>query len=296
MGLATAIGLGVAGIGAFASSKSANKNSKRAAQVSQENNAANVALQREIYGQNKQILSPFVERGNAAGGALNALLGLGGAPAQQQTQQVQPNALSQFQPTAAAQWGLADGMSGYNPALARDMSPITSSNFNISGGGMVPNGQQTLPTAQPNVMQQTGAVSAGQTAQEAQNAAFDNFRNSTGYKFRLGEGMNALNSGYAGAGVLQSGDAMRAALEYGQNFASNEFGNYAGMLQTQQAVGAGAGSSLAGVGQNFANSVSAQNTMNAANQANAITSRQNPLANMAGMIGGGLFSYGTGPK
>lgn len=276
MGLATAIGGALSLGGAILGSKSANKNAKRAAQVSADNNAQNVALQRDIYNQNMQLLSPYNARGNAAGDAINALLGLGPAPAQQQQAQVMPNALSQFyggNVPAAARYGIGEqafpySMTGSPTAMLSQMS-----------GPSV-----NMPTT----------MSATSNPLAAQNAAFDNFRNSTGYQFRLGEGMNALNSGYAGAGVLQSGDAMRAAQEYGQNFASNEFGNYMGMLANQQGVGLSGASAVAGVGQNYANNITQMNTQDAANQANALLSRQNPLANVAGMVGGGLFNYGMG--
>lgn len=126
-----------------------------------------------------------------------------------------------------------------------------------------------------------GAANAGQ--------AFNLFKNSTGYKFRLGEGMDAINSGYAGAGTLQSGAAMKAINRYGQDYASNEFGNYMSYLGNQQGVGLGAGSALAGVGQNYVNTISQNNNNAGTAVANAQLSRTNPLANAMGTIGGGLF-------
>ena len=295
MGLATAIGLGIAGVGAFASAKSANKASKRAAETSQANTDANVALARDIYGQNKQVLSPFVDRGNAAGNQINALLGLGGSAPAPQTQQVQPNALAQFQGgrPAGFGYGLGDGfvgpgsfIGGFNPAAYGDAMGDMAGN----GPYSTPGYGDPLPGNTPagNI----GYGSAGQSPQEAANAAFDTFRNSTGYQFRLGEGLDAVNSAYAGIGGLQSGAAMRGITEYGQNFASNEFGNYMNALGAQQAVGAGSASGLAGVGQNFAGTVIGQNNLNAMNIGNAQLSRVSPLGNAAGILGGGLFQYG----
>lgn len=118
---------------------------------------------------------------------------------------------------------------------------------------------------------------------QAQNDAFENYRNSTGYQFRLGEGMNALNSGYAGAGVIRSGAAMRGAVEYGQNFASNEAANYMNLLSNQQGVGLSAASAQAGVGQNYANNVSANTMNNAAIQGQL---RMNNANNIGSAIGG----------
>lgn len=290
IGTAAAIGLGVAGVGSALAGRSANKAAGKAADVSAENNAQNVALQSRIYDQNTQLLSPFVQRGNAAGDTINALLGLGGTQ-QQPAQQPQVNALynggygtaAQYQgaggqpfmgsPAFAARYGIATGV---GPMYWQDGGP------GFAGPNMATTGATGTATGAPPNVDPT----------QAANNAFDIFRNSTGYQFRLGEGQNALNSGYAASGALQSGDALRALTEYGQNFASNEFGKYMGYLGNQQGVGLSAGSAVAGVGQNYANNVTNMNTQDAANQANALLSRQNPLANAAGMLGGGLFQYG----
>lgn len=248
-------------VGSVLSSNSANKNAKRAAQTSEQNNAANIALQRESRDMALQRLDPYANRGNAAGNAINALLGLGGTQNSAGTATMQSNALSQFQ-SAGAGYGLGD-----------------TPGFNY-------NGMNTMATG--------GTAAPQMTAQQAQNAAFDNFRNSTGYQFRLGEGLDAVNSGYAGSGVLQSGAALRGITEYGQNFASNEFGNYLNALGNQQAVGAGAASSSAGVSQNFANMASNSNNINAQNQMAAQLGRQNPFANALGTVGGLGFGFLTG--
>lgn len=299
IGTAAAIGLGVAGVGSFLSSKSQSKAAGKAADASVQASRENAALMRDIYGQNQQTLNPYIQRGNAAGNAINALLGLGGTAPTAQPAQAQPNALTQFQGgrvNAAAMYGLGDTMSGYNPAAARDISPVASTNW---GGGQAPNAYWQQQLSRPNL--QPGATptgqptaATGQTAQQAAENAFDIFRNSTGYQFRLNEGYDALNSGYAGAGVLQSGAAMNAAQEYGQNFASNEFGNYMNYLGNQQGVGMQGAGALAGVGMQHANSM-AQNNNNAASaigNAALVKGQNNPFANALGMVGGAAFQYG----
>lgn len=63
-------------------------------------------------------------------------------------------------------------------------------------------------------------------------------RNDPGYQFRLKQGMDALNASLAAQGLGQSGQALRAAQEYGQNFAQNEYGNaYDRWLQQNQQLG-----------------------------------------------------------
>lgn len=184
-----------AGISAMASSKA----SKAATNAANQNNA----LQANIYGQNKAILSPYIDTGTKAMGGINALLGLS----------------------------------------------------NDNG---------------------------------AQANAFDAFRNSDGYQFRLDQGLNALNDQYAAKGLIQSGAAMKAINNYAQGQASSEFGNYLGALQGQQQTGLSAGNALAGVGTGYANAVSANNNSAASAQGNAALSG---AANMNSLIGTGLSAY-----
>lgn len=272
IGTLGAIGLGVAGVGsvlgAKAQKKAANKAADTSMQVADENNQ----LARDIYGQNQAALSPYMQRGNVAGNTMNALLGLGGAPAQ-----------------PAAQPNVQNFYSGANPAAA----PTNALAGFRGGNGQYPAAQAWQGYRQQQVMPTTAApaAQAGISPQEAANDAFDIFRNSTGYQFRLGEGMNALNSGWAGAGMIQSGAAMRDAMEYGQNFASNEFGNYMGYLGNQQGVGLAGASALAGVGQNYVNTVSNNNNNAGTNIASAalVKGSSNPFANALGTISGSIL-------
>ncbi|MGI8839950.1 MAG: hypothetical protein ACR2F8_04065 [Caulobacteraceae bacterium] len=72
---------GVAALGgALISSSAASNASDQAAQTA----AANNALQAQIYGSNKALAQPYIDRGNAAGSELSGFLGLGGDPAASQ--------------------------------------------------------------------------------------------------------------------------------------------------------------------------------------------------------------------
>lgn len=135
-----------------------------------------------------------------------------------------------------------------------------------------------------------GQVNAllGLNGQEAATNAFSTFQQSPGYRFRLQEGMDQLNSGYAGAGVLQSGAALRGAQEYGQNYASNEYNNYLSALDNQQRLGLSAATGQSALGQSYVNTVSGNNAMAADAQANAalIRGQNNPFAAFAGSMAG----------
>ena len=269
-----AAAIGSAVIGGAASAIGASKNSSainKATDATTQANAQNLALQKEIYGENKQTLAPFVNSGVQATGAINALLGLTptNAPA---AAMPQPANTGQFQFDPADFGGGLDGIRGGFGAILQRMQARQ-------------NGQQQ-PTAQP-AQQQASYLTPQQ--------AFQNYQNSTGYQFRLNQGMNALNSGYAGAGSIKSGAAMKAAQDYGQNIASQEFNNYMNLLSGQQGVGLTAAGAQAGVATNYANTAGAINssTANALGQA-AIAKANNSnallgsLAGSASSILGGL--------
>lgn len=53
------------------------------------------------------------------------------------------------------------------------------------------------------------------------------FEGDPGYQFRLKQGEDAINHRAAAAGGRMGGDTLKALTEYNQNFASNEYGNWA---------------------------------------------------------------------
>lgn len=313
IGTIAAIGLGAAGIGSFLSSKSQSKATSKAAQtaadtslqVAQQNNA----LAAGIYNENKTALSPYMARGNAAGDQINALLGIGG-PQQPAAPQTAPQVTSLYSGSnpAAAPIGwqafnnqtagqstdellarvdamrAARGYAAQNPQPYRDQ---------LLDSFPVDDGPQTQPYAATQAPQAAPAAAQSVASPQAAQSAFDTFRNSTGYQFRLGEGANALNSLYAGSGTLRSGAAARALQDYGQNMASQEFGNYMGYLGNQQGVGLAGASALAGVGQNYANSVMANNQNAGDTAINAALykagNKTNPFANTLSLLGGAAF-------
>jgi hypothetical protein len=280
MALATAIAAAATIGGAVLGGKSQNKAADKALQAS--NYAADQSAQvlRENYDKSAQALAPWQQSGLAANNQINALLGLQ-VPQQQMGGQMMDGdpyaAYVRSNPDLMAEFGRVGGQFG------GDMGAYGQFHYGQYGR----NEGRQLPSQQ----MQAGQASPG-NSQDAARAAFDQFRNSTGYQFRLGQGMDAVNSGYAGAGTLKSGAAMKAINDYGQNMASGEFANYMGMLGNQQGVGFNAASAQAGVSQNMGNSL-AQIAMNKGeNAANAALSKTNGFANGLAMLGGGLFKMG----
>lgn len=128
-----------------------------------------------------------------------------------------------------------------------------------------------------------------------------------GYQFQFGEGINALDRSAASRGMLLSGAQTRAAQDYGQNFALGHYDNYMGKLANLAGIGQSSAQNTAAAGQNMATASSA-NTMTAAGNAaqanmagaNAIgtgyvnAAQANQGGGIGGMIGGGLSGAAMG--
>jgi len=125
----------------------------------------------------------------------------------------------------------------------------SSSNVNnplITGalGSQLSNGTQASNTL-------AGLLGGQGTA--AQNAAFQNWQNSTGYQFGLNQGTQAITQNNAASGLLDSGATAKALDTYGQQYANTQYQNYINPLQNLVNSGNQAGSVVGSVG-NVSNS------------------------------------------
>lgn len=266
MALATAIAAAATIGGAVLGGKSQNKAADKALQASNYAADQSAAVLRENYDKSAQALAPWQQSGMAANNQLNALLGL------QTPASTNWGAYVQGNPDALANWEAIQGTTNTQP-FGGDIAKFGQYHYGADGS------RRDLTSYTTN-------------AGDAARAAFDQFRNSTGYQFRRDQGMDAVNSGYAGAGTLKSGAALKAINDYGQNMATQEFGNYAAMLGNQQSLGANAASAQAGVSQNMGNSLAQIAMQKGDNAANAALSKTNGLANGLSLLGGGLFKLG----
>lgn len=331
-------------LGGSAQSHAANKAadaSNAAAQLQYQLGQQSLQQNRDIYNNNVGFLSPFVSRGNVAGESINALLGLPSAPAMTSplatasggagmpsTGGVQTNPVySQTPVTGTPVGGLFGAIAqagqlsvaqraarmGGEPMALPTIGPQANGDHIATGGG-VPSGTSTIPsTATGGTGAATGGATGGTTGTPvtpiSATDAFNNFANSAGMQFQLQQGANALNNLYAAHGALQSGAAMKAMQNYGQQTAlNNYFLPYMGLLGQQQAVGAGSASSIAGVGSNFGNTVANINSSMgnaAANNANALgniymakgANQANMFSNLGSSFGlglGALSGFGGG--
>lgn len=205
----------IVGGAAVAGAAISSKASKDASKAQTQSADSNIALQKDIYGQNKAALAPFIAQGGLATDRINALLGLGG-----------------------------------NQGAAED--------------------------------------------------AFNKYLASTGYKFQLGQGVNAVEQSAVGKGLLNSGRTIKGLDAFGQGIGASYFSSYLDSLVKQQGVGVSGASALAGVSQNYGNSV-ANISQNAADaKSNAALVNGSNIAGLLGSVGNiagralGTSSYGGG--
>ena len=121
------------------------------------------------------------------------------------------------------------------------------------------------------------------------------FQQDPGYAFRLSEGQKALDRQAAARGGLISGNALKAATQFGQNMGSQEYTNAFNRYQTERQATLAPYMTLAGfgTGANAANAQAGQNY--ATNAGNMITG--GAAAQAAGQVGsanaitGGVSQY-----
>lgn len=253
------IGGAIAAVGGIASAAIGSGAASSAARSQQAAADAAAAEQRAAREQAYSTLQPYIQAGLPATQNINALLGLGGG--QNSTDWA---GYVYGNPDALANWNEIKDTAAGAP-YGGDIARYGAAHYKNDGS-------------------RRDLTNYTITPQAAANDAFSNFRNSTGYDFRVNQGMNALNSGYAGAGTIKSGAAIKGAVDYGQGMASQEFGNYLNALGNQQSLGYQASSSAAGVGTQAANSLGSIYMQSGANQANAALAGAQNTANALNSI------------
>jgi hypothetical protein len=160
-------------------------------------------------------------------------------------------------------------------------------------------------TAQEQIMQLLG-IGGDQAAAGygslAKPFGAQQFEQDPGYAFRQSEGMKALERSAAARGGLLSGGTLKGIQRFGQDLASQEYGNAFNRYQTERAARLNPLQSLMGAGQSSANTLTgaagqlgqgqAQSQL-AAGQARAsgYVGQSNALAGALGSIGQAASSY-----
>lgn len=322
IGTATAIiGAGVLGAGAslYGASKSAGA-AKDAANAQAKANSDAIQLQREGRENAERVLTPYVSRGNEAFSLMAPHLGMGGSttPTGQSSQIMYPQtALGGTQGTS--RW------SGYlqaNPDVlkhyqtlspqqrAQYPTPEAFAQYHYNTVGRTEGRSMGEPSPQS-----TGQVGSGQkattgleeyqTPEQAQEAAWEKYRNETTYgkigdyeaEKARGEFMDLAGS----SGSALSGRTLRGMAEVGEEAAMRNFGSYMGVLGGVSDQGYNASTGIASAGQTFANNASSLTQATGNAQAAAAQAKgdawQTGLADVAGWAGwaaGGLNNSGSG--
>lgn len=272
-----ALGLGAAGIAASTSG------AKKGAEAVENAASTSDATQRYIYNDTKQRAAYREGIGNKAIGKLASLYGVGG---NQQQPQAQGSSMFNFgNTTGGGGFGGFNFGGGEQPRLSPGMSPGIGGSDPMGFspnrlGGNFGGGQQPMPSGpvNPNM--------PAQTPQGGNAGQFADFYNSPDYQLAFTEGQDAIEGSAAARGGLLSGNTAKAVTEFGQNLATNTYGNYKGALQNLAGTGQQASNTINAAGQNYANSAS-QNAF-------AVGNAQAGAANQIGNTLGGAAGFGFG--
>lgn len=273
IGTAAAIigGAALSAGGSILSATSAKKGAKSAANAQAQASAESNALQREIYNRNEATLSPFVSSGVTASNYLNAFLGL---PTQSTSSGFNAAGYLAANP---------DVVAGYNQTADKNrfktVQDYAQWHYDNYGKG--------------EKRADGGTVTPAVTQDQSSNA-FSGYLKNSDYAYQSALGGQQVSGNYSGLGTLQSGAALKALQDRQNNINQGYQTNWLGQLASQQGVGLSAGSALAGVGQGYANSVTANNNnaASAAGNAALVAGNNNAVANSLGTLGGTFLSYG----
>lgn len=240
---AATVSAGAGLLGAAYSSSQANKAADKQIAAQQAATQQTLAAQQAQYDQTRQDQAPFRQGGYAALDQILADYQLGSrapgaaaATGQSQAGQTDWNAYLQQNPDAMANFQELQA-SGRTDALATDPIAFAQNHYQADGARRP---LPTYPAAQAADPNAPAPLTAEQQLQE-QNGQRDTytrpgyinpdvsinaFQASPDYQYRLDQGNRNLNAGWAAKGALGSGAAGKAFIDYGQNTAAAEYGNW----------------------------------------------------------------------
>ena len=223
---------------------SANK----AARAQKEASDQQVELQRDIFDQQKQMFSPYLESGNNALAAYNYEMGLGERPTfGGYTPEIEEYTIA----GSPAQSGMIGGLSGSGRGDRRDRE-IALNRLGIAPQGASATPDRTGYRVDGKTFATRAAAQAYANKRTTKGTAYGGFKASPGYDFRLQEGLDATQASVGARHGLVSGASMKAMNEYGQNYASNEYGNYMNRLGGLMGQGQSSAAMTATAGNNYA--------------------------------------------
>ena len=209
------------------------------------NNAANTQAraaeraaktQERIFNRQVELQAPFRDAGLTANNRLAYLLGLssegyGSSSPALTAEQLRNELLKDFTTTETV---------SYKPKyVGRDSDNFGKSSTKaitkVDEAGLNAAIQQRLAQqAQQQAQQQSAAAADPNYGSLMRNFGMEDFQADPGYAFRQSEGMKGIEGGAAARGGLLSGGALKAIQKYGQDLASQEYGNAYGRFNANQ--------------------------------------------------------------
>ena len=296
-----AISASAAGDAASAQAKAANQ----AAALQAASADKSLAFQREMYGQQRADIAPYRQAGLAAQNQLLTYLGLN--PSTAGMAPVTSFDEAGYNRAMDAYYGGGGGGGGGVPA-GGTFTPGYMQLASTEGGGDVwvdpvftpaPAGAGgagnvnalTMPTREQfttntPVDQLSVDPNSPDYGKYAKDFSMSDFEADPGYAFRMSEGLKALDRQAASRGGLISGAALKASTRYGQDMASQEYGNAFNRYQVNRSNQINPLMELSGYGQQATNQLGQYGSQFAQSGANT-------MANSANAQSSGLYNAGA---
>lgn len=178
----------------------------------------------------------------------------------------------------------------------RDLNRADSSPWRMAGAGAVNQLTRLLGLGRiaytPDVRGLPQGTLDGSSAVQDQAQAFGEWQRDPGYQWRMDQGIEARDRSAASKGMLLSGAQRKALDTYGQNAASEEYGNYFNRLAGLAGAGQNAVAQTGNVAtQSLGSLTSASNTGAQARQS-AYNSLGSGISNAFGNLAFGMRRFG----
>ena len=264
------VAAGIGAVGAIGGGLIASGGAKSAANAQAQAAREAQAAQEKQFNRQVELQEPFRQGGLTAQSRIFELLGL-----------QDPNARA---PSGPAAYGLTEitmpGLGGGGLKIYRDKQGNIVKDINAYKAA------NPLPAAAPSA----------DFGKYGRDFGIADFEADPGYAFRQSEGMKALERSAAARGNLLSGSSMKGIQRFGQDLASQEYGNAYNRYQINRSNQLNPLQSLMGAGQSSTNTLtnaSAQfGNASAQNAMNAGAARASGYVGSANALGGALSSIG----
>lgn len=285
MPIAAVAAIATAGASIYSANKQASA-AKKAASASQQASDQSVALQRDIYNQQRADQMPWLQQGAQAANLLGSFYGF------------TPSAVPAVQAAPTTTTPTPTPNQGQQGPFGNVMMDQLYARLHGNPLAEATQGQAAQPAVQSATQVPASTIPATTPTPATTTNPMDKFFASPDYQFRLNEGNRNILGGAAATGGLQSGDTLKALQSYGQNMASGEFGNYWNRLAGLAGVGQTSASNVGQAGQAYAGNTSNILMQNAANRGSSYMNNANAWAQgvggLAGAIGWGVNQFPRG--